>query len=126
MRRIQDATQQTADLHNIASVYATLGDQTRALEFYSSGTCLATSSQNTRARTASMRAIANILRQQGQAAEALNMDQRSVVTRGHPVLGKTQINVQIVQATSSSSAVHTRRRQPSTPSSVTGTPQAKN
>jgi CHAT domain-containing protein len=97
-RQIQDTYTQTIDIHNIASVYATLGDQTRALDFFRQALDLATTAHNARGKTAStsMRAIANILRQQGQAGEALSMDQEALLLAATP-WAKTRINLQIVR-----------------------------
>jgi CHAT domain-containing protein len=91
-RTIQDTYLQYAAIHNIASVYGTLGDQTRALYFYRQA--LAVGIADARGRTASLRAIANILRQQGHAAEALNMDREALSIASTPST-KARITVQI-------------------------------
>jgi len=83
-RTIQDTTRQSADLHNIASVYATLGDQTRALDFYRQALDLFDITPNTRFRFASLEAMANIVRQQGRAGEALKMDREALSLAGTP------------------------------------------
>src|SRR5262249_32143220 len=93
-RKIQDTSQQFVDLHHIASVYARLGDQTRALEFYRQA--LLDTAENSRARSASLRAMANILRQQGHAQEALKMDQETLSLDPTP-RARPRILIQIAQ-----------------------------
>ncbi len=90
---IQDAALQSIDLDHIALVYARLGDQTRALDFYRQALA---STQDARGRTASLRSMANILRQQGHASEALKLD-REALSLTATSASRPRIQVQIAK-----------------------------
>jgi CHAT domain-containing protein len=94
-RTIQDTYLTECALINTASVYATLGDQTRALYFYrQSLSIVGSTSQDARARVSALRAIANILRQQGHPDEALAMDREALSLASTP-LSRSRIFVRI-------------------------------
>ncbi|MBS0416262.1 MAG: CHAT domain-containing protein [Proteobacteria bacterium] len=94
-RTIQDTAQQAAGLHNIATVYASLGDDERALDFYGQAQTLLDVTPNVRTRTALLRAKANILRQQGHAEDALKMDRDALALAS--TYSKPRIMVQIAR-----------------------------
>jgi CHAT domain-containing protein len=95
-RTIQDTIQETLDLNNIAVIYATLGDQARALDFYRQVLVRLNIAQNVRLRTAVLRAMANILRQQGHAEDALQMD-REALSFAVSSSARPRITVQIAK-----------------------------
>jgi CHAT domain-containing protein len=95
-RTIQDNTQQPIDLANIAAVYAGLGDDARALDFYRQAQALVDVSQNVRTRTAVLRAMANILRRQDHAEDALKMD-REALALAATTAARPRIMVQIAK-----------------------------
>jgi CHAT domain-containing protein len=97
-RTIQDTYSENIDLNNIAGVYASLGDQARALDFYRQVVARldVAQAQNSRLRMAALRAMANILRQQGHTDEALRMD-REALSIAATAAAKARITVQIAK-----------------------------
>jgi CHAT domain-containing protein len=94
-RKIQDSLEQGVALHGIGSVYSRLGDPPRALAYYREALVLR-GPGNPRGRTATLRAIANLLRQQGQATEALKLDREALSLASTPPT-REQIAVQIAK-----------------------------
>ena len=83
-RNTQDVYEQAFVLHNMASVYYMVGDEKLALELYDESLKLATVETDARGRLASLRAVANILREQGRAEDALNMHQEALALASAP------------------------------------------
>ena len=81
-------------LHNVASVYYSLGDHARALELYQQALALLT--VNRQGRTSALRAIGNILREQGRAEEALKVHTEALGLAAKPQT-RPRIEMQIAK-----------------------------
>ena len=73
LRKVQRPREEARSLFGIGSVYETLGDSDRALDFYRQTLKLRSAELDARGRAASLRSTANVLRAQGHAQEALAM-----------------------------------------------------
>ena len=73
LRTVQRPREEARSLFGIGSVYETLGDSDRALDFYRQTLKLRSAELDARGRAASLRSTANVLRAQGHAQEALAM-----------------------------------------------------
>ncbi|HEY6925508.1 MAG TPA: CHAT domain-containing tetratricopeptide repeat protein [Steroidobacteraceae bacterium] len=77
-RRFRDVGAESRSLLGIGSIYDTLGDPDRALDFYRQSLALRGLGLTERDRAASLRSTANVLRSQGHPQEALVMHEEAL------------------------------------------------
>jgi CHAT domain-containing protein len=80
-RQMQDNREQAHSLFGIGSVYDSLGDSDRALDYYRRSLSL---TPDGRARAAALRRIANVLRSRGQVQKALSLDEEALSHSANP------------------------------------------
>ncbi|HUK01259.1 MAG TPA: CHAT domain-containing protein, partial [Steroidobacteraceae bacterium] len=84
------------DLQGLGAVYATLGDRDMALVFFRQALELRPANVDAPARTTTLRAIANILREQGLAQDALRMHEEALALERNSY-ASSRIRVQIAE-----------------------------
>jgi CHAT domain-containing protein/tetratricopeptide (TPR) repeat protein len=96
LREHQNPIDAAQTLHGIGSVYETIGDRALALDFYGQALTLRSASVDGPGRTLTLRAIGNILLEQGRADQALSMHQEALGLVSNPYT-LAKIRIQIAQ-----------------------------
>ncbi|HEY2591445.1 MAG TPA: CHAT domain-containing tetratricopeptide repeat protein [Steroidobacteraceae bacterium] len=77
-RQTQDAYEQSISLYGMGSVYASLGDDELSLLFFRQGLASTSEAVDPLGHVAALRAVGNILREHGEARDALSMHRKAL------------------------------------------------